>query len=171
MINAVYRRDEIYSGESVEKAPDIIIDWNNPGGYSYISRPSIYSKDGKSVRKFTKEELRQDKFRNKSGNHRQYGIFIGSGGAFVNGDIIENADIIDIAPTALFIQGVPIPESMDGKILNDSITDEFKKTNDPKYSSHGPDDDGKVEDSNETPYTEEESEIIQKRLQDLGYID
>ncbi len=113
----------------------------------------------------------QDKFRNKSGNHRQYGIFIGSGGAFKSGDKIDGAEIIDIAPTALFIQGIPIPENMDGKILNESIVDEFRKNNEPKYSSHGPDDDSKGDSNNETPYTEEESEIIQKRLQDLGYID
>jgi len=171
MINAVYRRDEIYSGESAAKSPDIIIDWNTPGGYSYISRPSLYSKNGETVRKFTQEELRQDKFRNKSGNHRQHGIFIGSGGAFLNGDKIENAQIIDIAPTALYIQGVPIPETMDGTVLNDTITSEFKQNNKLNYSSHSPENDSNSDNNDETPYTEEESEIIQKRLQDLGYID
>lgn len=171
MINEVYRRDEIYNGDCAEKSPDIIIDWNTPDGYSYISRPSLYSKDGKSVRKFSKEELKQDKFRNKSGNHRQFGIFIGSGGAFANADKIENAQIIDVAPTALYIQGVPIPESMDGTILNDSLTAEFKQNNEPKYSKDGPDIGTNDDVSSETPYTDEESEIIQKRLQDLGYID
>ena len=170
MIKSVYRREEVYIGESVTTSPDIVIDWNNPNGYSYISRSSLYSTNGKPVRKFTKEELKQDKFRNKSGNHRQFGIFIGSGGAFSNDDKIENAQIIDIAPTALYIQNVSIPEIMDGKILESAISTEFQNSNEPKYSSN----DSDVDNNNgndETPYSEEENAIIQKRLQDLGYIE
>ncbi|MER3446965.1 MAG: hypothetical protein C4291_09030 [Candidatus Dadabacteria bacterium] len=166
VVKAAYKREEIYTGPYVEKAPDIIIDWNNPNGYSYMSRSSLYSKNKGSIRRFTKEEMKSDGFRNKSGNHRQYGIFIACGGVFEKGKSIEGAQIIDIAPTALYIQGIPIPKTMDGRVLTQAISPEFLANHDPVFS----------EDINEDgadahPYTEEESEIIRRRLKDLGYLE
>lgn len=166
MARAVYRREDIYTGPYIEKAPDIIIDWNNPNGYSYISRSSLHSRDGGSIRRFTKEEVKSDKFRNKSGNHRQYGIFIACGDAFKKGESIEGAEIVDIAPTALYIQGIPIPRVMDGKVLTQAISPEFLSNQRLVFS-----DDVEEDIDNAHPYTEEESEIIRRRLKDLGYME
>ena len=166
MVKAVYKREEIYTGPYVEKAPDIVIDWNNPNGYSYMSRSSLYSKNDGSIRRFTKEEMRSDNFRNKSGSHRQYGIFIAHGDVFEKGKPIEAAQIIDIAPTALYIQGIPIPKTMDGKILTQVISPEFLANHKPVFSE-----DMSEDRDNAHPYTREESEIIRQRLKDLGYLE
>ncbi len=38
LVRCVYRREEIYRGEQVERAPDLLIEWNyDEGGYSYLS--------------------------------------------------------------------------------------------------------------------------------------
>jgi predicted AlkP superfamily phosphohydrolase/phosphomutase len=167
MINAVYKRDEIYTGPYVEKAPDIIIDWDNPNGYSYImSGSSSNSKNRSSMRRLTNEEMKADKVANNSGNHRQYGIFIARGEVFKKDGLITGAEIIDIAPTALYIQGMPIPTVMDGKILTQAISPQFLANQKPIFSEDAEGDKEKT-----IPYTEEESEIIRKRLKDLGYLE
>ena len=166
IINAARNREEVYNGSCVKKAPDVVLDWNNPNGYSYISRPSLYSKNKSPIRRLTKEEMKADRFRNKTGNHRQYGVFIASGEVFKKGGSIQGAEIIDIAPTALYIQGVPIPNVIDGKILTQAIRPEFLAELEPVFSEESQDDKETV-----SPYTEEESEIIGKRLKDLGYLE
>src|SRR3990172_4812759 len=166
IINAARNREEVYNGSCVKKAPDVVLDWNNPNGYSYISRPSLYSKNKSPIRRLTKEEMKADRFRNKTGNHRQYGVFIASGEVFKKGGSIQGAEIIDIAPTALYIQGVPIPNVIDGKILTQAIRPEFLADLEPVFSEESQDDKETV-----SPYTEEESEIIGKRLKDLGYLE
>ena len=167
MISSVYNREEICSGSCVEKAPDIVLDWDNPNGYSYISRPSLYCRGNSPVRRLSKEEMKADRFRNKSGNHRQYGIFIASGKVFKKGESIEGAEIIDIAPTALYIQGIPIPKVMDGKILIQTISPELLLRQKSTFSEESEEDVlGETR-----PYTEEESKIIGKRLKDLGYLE
>jgi len=166
IINSAWNREEIYQGPYLEKAPDIVLDWNNPNGYSYINRPSLYSKSKGPIRRVTKKELKVDRFRNKSGNHRQFGIFIASGDVFKRGQSIKGANLIDIAPTALYIQGVPIPKVMDGKILTQIINDKFRARENHVYSEESKEDNEVTR-----PYTEEESEIIRKRLRDLGYME
>jgi len=60
-------------------------------------------------------------FPKKSGNHRRDGIVIMKGKNIKKDLIIENAEIIDIAPTILYLMGVPIPSDMDGKVLKDAF--------------------------------------------------
>ena len=52
------------------------------------------------------------------GSHRINGIFIMKGKDIKENATIENAEIIDIAPTILYLMGLPIPPDMDGKVLD-----------------------------------------------------
>jgi hypothetical protein len=67
--------------------------------------------------------------------------------------------------------GLPIPDDMDGRVLVEAIDPEFLAANPIRYEAV---DDGKSDgdDADEAPvsFTEDESELIAKRLQALGYI-
>jgi arylsulfatase A-like enzyme len=53
------------------------------------------------------------------GTHRLEGIFIARGPHIRQNHCLEQAQIMDVAPTILHILGIPIPNDMDGEVLRD----------------------------------------------------
>jgi len=117
VIEKVFRKDEIYQGNLLAKAPDLLI--LPRSGYSLVHSVSdnILSKP-----------------RFKIADHDLYGIFFACGPGIKKGYKIENAKIYDIAPTILHVFGLPIPNDMDGRVLMEIFEDdsEFAKRK-PKY--------------------------------------
>ena len=99
-----YRREDLYHGEYLEYAPDIIIQTNG-----YID--SISGKVG-----YNKEFM--EGFPLEGYHNRMNGTFIACGP-----DIKENSEmgamLYDIAPTILHMFGIPIPKDMDGRVLKE----------------------------------------------------
>jgi len=95
-----YKKEEIYSGEFLDYAPDIIYTINE---WDYVPKSRL---PGRIF----------DKGRDP-GNHKLYGIFIASGKDFKKGKI-EDGELIDIAPTVLKMFDIEKPKDMDGKVLN-----------------------------------------------------
>jgi predicted AlkP superfamily phosphohydrolase/phosphomutase len=58
-----------------------------------------------------------------SGKHETkaalYGIFLASGGPIRRGELAESVTILDIAPTVLHLLGLPVAESLEGRVLVD----------------------------------------------------
>ena len=102
-----FRREELYYGDYLELAPDIIIQTDD-----YVN--SISAKVG-----YGKEFIE-----GFGGSHRINGIFIAWGP-----DIKENleikAKIYDVAPTILHMFGIPIPKDMDGRVLKEIFKGEL----------------------------------------------
>jgi predicted AlkP superfamily phosphohydrolase/phosphomutase len=57
----------------------------------------------------------------RSGAHKTHGFLIASGNGIRKSGELATADIVDIAPTILNLQGLPVPEHMDGRALADMI--------------------------------------------------
>ena len=94
------------------------------------------------------------------------GIVILSGPAFRKNHRIEGATLLDVAPTLLYLQGIPVARDMDGKILVKAFTQEFLKMNEPELvASHdtGEKKKGLAKES-------EMDEEILEDLKTLGYI-
>lgn len=91
---SVLRKEDIYFGECVDKAPDIFI----------IS-------DEYNISSFSEAEVANE--------HSSYGIFIAYGKDIKRGASVNNAEIIDLAPTILHLMKVPIPKDMDGRVLKE----------------------------------------------------
>ncbi|MEJ5166856.1 MAG: alkaline phosphatase family protein, partial [Thermoanaerobaculia bacterium] len=58
--------------------------------------------------------------------HRKTGVYIISGKDVKKGKG-EMVSIKDIAPTLLYLQGLPVPEDMEGKVLKDALSEIIKK--------------------------------------------
>ncbi len=56
-----------------------------------------------------------------SGRHHTDGVILLSGPGIREGRMIEGASILDVAPTALYLMGLPVGEDMDGRVLADAI--------------------------------------------------
>ena len=162
VIPAVYRKESVYRGGAMERAPDLILAWWE--GKGFLAKPSYPCRPGAAV------VARKQKLvpgADWSGNHRLWGIVLLRGNAFKKGYTICDARIIDIAPTLLALLGVPIPEDMDGRVLEDVFEGQFRQT--VEWSYRQALDQIPVED--ETAYSEEDAEKIRERLKGLGYIE
>ncbi|RZN40553.1 MAG: hypothetical protein EFT35_02780 [Methanophagales archaeon ANME-1-THS] len=103
-----YRREELYQGEYLDLAPDIIVQTDDE-----VS--SISARVGEQ--RVFKEEV--------GGAHdRLNGTFIAWGPTVKENNEI-NANLYDITPTILHIFGIPIPTDMDGCVLKEIFTDEL----------------------------------------------
>lgn len=69
----------------------------------------------------------------RTGDHRLYGVFVASGPHFKPGIKIDDAAVIDITPTLLYLFGLPAARDMDGKILTSAIESSFLKAHPPAY--------------------------------------
>lgn len=97
----VFKKEDIYCGDFLSMAPDIIL---VPDRY-FISMGTH------SGAIFNDKTIAND--------HALEGIFMAYGPDIKKGATIENAKIYDIAPTLLHIFGLPIPKDMDGKVLKE----------------------------------------------------
>lgn len=159
IVEKVAEKSEIYRGPYVEEGPDVLIFFKDPK-YSMRKDP-LYSE---LFRQLTpKDRL--------TGHHTSFpkGICIAKGPQIIQGSTLKRPNIVDIAPTVLYLLGEAIPEEMDGRVLTEAITKEYLKAHPiitSKYSK------GHIE---EEPLTSgeldsEDNEQIKQRLKDLGYL-
>lgn len=168
LVLKAYRREEVYHGDALDLAPDIVIHWNEHQGYSYAFKMSSKSKDLRWTEYVDPSESEQMRFFDgKSGTHRDDGIFLAEGDVVRADHQVEGAQIIDMAPTILHLLDVPIPEDMDGKPLTEIFEDGFRarevQTTSVLSVADSSDDSGL--------YSEEDQAKISARLKALGYID
>jgi len=69
----------------------------------------------------------------RTGAHRPFSLLVVSGKNIIQRKTVEGANIMDIAPTILYLLGQPIPQDMDGKVLLDIIEEDFKANNPVRY--------------------------------------
>jgi predicted AlkP superfamily phosphohydrolase/phosphomutase len=161
VVKRVYRKDELYYGDKVCYAPDLIIEWED---YAYLSsRTSDFEADLISdVPSFYKNVP-------QSGSHRKDGLLLIKGPNIKKGYYIKEADIIDIAPTILYLFRHKIPFYMDGKVLTE-VFDNSYVINNPveicETESKEP-----FRKTKKGTFSEEESQEIKERLKALGYLD
>jgi predicted AlkP superfamily phosphohydrolase/phosphomutase len=166
LVKKVWKREEIYSGPFVEKAPDLIIDWNTDRGYSYLFRSSQHIKAGQNpVSRITSQEMKQA----KSGDHRDDGLFVAAGKTIRKNKEVKGAYLIDLSPTILYLLGLRIPSDMDGRVLTGIFEEEYLSSHSVEYDT----DIRKDIDISEPgeSYSDEEKNILASRLRELGYME
>src|SRR5205823_5580887 len=102
-----------------------------------------------------------------SGVHRMDGIILAQGPHIRRNAHIDNAGIIDVAPTILYALGMRIPSDMDGRPLTALFDELYTEQKQASYT-----DERGYEDvaSDEYGYSEEEEESIRLKLEALGYL-
>ena len=165
IVEDVFRREDIYHGNHVDKAPELLIRWKEDIPISGI-------KLEKQSRHFesTISPIPGEDYRVISGDHHLKGIFLSRGRDLKKGmRITKGINITDIAPTILYCMGVSIPDDMDGKILNPIFEESFSRVNPVAYSH----DIAREVNATSAPdeYTTEEAKELERRLRGLGYIE
>lgn len=162
LITRVYRKEEIYSGPFLDKAPDLLIDeWQ--GLTFQPSLSAVKHKEGPIV---ASERPTGRSVGKKTGSHRYDGILLLKGAPFKVGQTLEGAQIIDMAPTILYLMGLPVPDDMDGKVLTEVLKEEYLARHPVVYRKA---DNG--DQTTEQTYSAEDVRKVEERLKSLGYLE
>jgi arylsulfatase A-like enzyme len=97
------------------------------------------------------------------------GIFAVKGPGVERDKEIEGAKIVDIAPTVLYLLGLPVPSDMDGRVLEAAFLPEYVRDNPLECETLSEEEE--ETDLTSEVYDQEESNRIAERLRNLGYID
>jgi predicted AlkP superfamily phosphohydrolase/phosphomutase len=154
VVGEIYRKEEIYHGPHLNEAPDI-----------------IFFAKGFEIAAFGEYEFAShrilDYSRGVSASHRMEGLLMMKGKRIKEGMTLEGAQIIDLAPSVLYLLNLPIPNSMDGRVLQKAFLDGTLQEQPIRFlEEEGPSSDfhpGGI-------YSDEEEEDLKRRLRTLGYL-
>jgi predicted AlkP superfamily phosphohydrolase/phosphomutase len=125
VIARVRRREEVYEGPFVERAPDLVVETGTEAGYGLSLVPTPWAERPEPLRRLEEHELAGGRGRGMNGVHRPDGIWIATGALEAQAEgaprpaalARPDAAIPDAAPTILNALGVPWDEALDGVSL------------------------------------------------------
>jgi predicted AlkP superfamily phosphohydrolase/phosphomutase len=153
LVKEVYRKEDIYSGRCMHNIPDIIVILGDryDGGYNLDRMISPVP------RSFLNEF---------SGYHTMNGIFIINGQEIETGKTLDRINMIDLAPTIMYYMGLPVPEGMDGRVIQEIFKGSYLDNNPVIYEKKDID----LSSDKTTQLSKDEKEDIKKALEGLGYV-
>ncbi len=147
LVDRVYLREELFAGERLTSAPDLVFDLAS----------------GVTVPTGTLGHRLVAPTGWKSGDHAINGIFVTYGPGIPVGKRLEGARLIDIAPSVLHVLGAPVPIDMDGTFLDGLF--ESTDLGAIQFETAQP------SAVRQAIYTQEEQEAVEQRLRSLGYLE
>jgi len=157
VVETVYRREELYSGDYLDEAPDIV----------FLPRRLEYFGFGEY--EFGSHKIIEAMKRGISGTHRMNGIFMAYGAAVRKGVEIQNANLTDLAPTILHLMGEAVPAHMDGRVLAAALREDFEPVIRQRRAV-AVDSDAHSGPSAGEVLSAEEQKVLADRLRSLGYV-
>ncbi len=164
VINRVWRRDDIFHGPFANEGADLVLDWWSEN--SLFSTEPSFPEDTDQPALVIREH-KPSATSEWGGTHRLHGILVARAPALKTNAEIENPHLIDLAPTLLHLLGVPVPEDMDGHVLEEIFKPEFLAAHPVRSGAAS----GTSGGDRPSGYTDEESAKVEERLQALGYLE
>lgn len=150
------RTDEVFEEAVVDFLPEIVLEFRE--GYTGRTDPDATELLGPSPRDCP------------IGAHHIDGMFVlgGDPARKVGGE--PTLHLADIAPTVLYLAGLPVPSSMQGKVPLGLFTDEHTSSH-PLREIEAAEADMAVADTPGGAYTPDQEDEVKKRLRQLGYLE
>jgi predicted AlkP superfamily phosphohydrolase/phosphomutase len=152
LIGEIFDRDKYFDGPLAGMAPDV----------SFTMRDMRYKALG--VMDFGSRHFIEEAFGN-SGDHRMHGLFTLTGPGVRGGETLEGARVLDVTPTILYLLGVPIPDDVDGKVIDGAFDESYIAGHEAAYSTAVTRREGGTRGLDES-----EDQEIKERLKSLGYL-
>ncbi|HLJ67714.1 MAG TPA: alkaline phosphatase family protein [Chloroflexota bacterium] len=150
VVKNVFKREELYNGPYVERAPDIVV-WCH----------EMY-KEGPLATGPLIGEVPYDELVQVPGSHDEKGIFLAMGPGIEQGTVLEGARLIDVPPTILHAMELPVPSDMDGHVLTEIFTE--------RERAIASVDLGLSRQSTESHLSDDEEQLIKEKLRGWGYL-
>ena len=158
IVRRVWRREEIYRGPFVERAPDLLLELALAGGYSSSCLPS--AGPGPALRRLRPSEYGAGRGRGMNGAHRREGLFVLAGAGVRSVGELATVDIVDVLPTLLSLAGMDVPLGLDGQPIAPALAATPGFATDPLADDPvGP-----------VPFDDETTGELAARLEALGYL-
>ncbi|MBI5788742.1 MAG: alkaline phosphatase family protein [Candidatus Schekmanbacteria bacterium] len=154
LVTRILRRDELGATDLTGNCPDLIVETKD---YDIL----FTLKFG-----FEEKGVFGPLDNTNTGSHKMQGVLMAKGKNILRGQKIENARIIDLAPTFLYLMGAPVLADMDGVILQGLIEKDLLEKMPVKYTERQK----MTGFSPEKDFTAEELETLKRNLQGLGYL-
>ncbi|MBU0756057.1 MAG: alkaline phosphatase family protein [Planctomycetes bacterium] len=148
----VKRKEEVYRGPHLELAPDLV--YRMKGG-KFISNAE-----------HANGLFMEPTWKYGTGTHRPDGVLMAYGPHIRGKSAAENAKIEDICPTLLYLFDRPVPEYMDGRVIEEILEEELLRTRLRSYCKEE-----KRKNLGDEVFSEDEIRGIEDRLRGLGYIE
>ena len=148
----IYRREVLYTGPYLERAPDVVFETHDE---RYV---------GFGGQEFTANVVLAPS-RLFNGCHRREGMVVLAGQPIRPGVRSGPHDIIDLAPTILYLLGYPVSADMDGRVMTEALTDDYLAKHPVRVATSA----WKAADE-ETGFSQLEEAEITERLRELGYL-
>lgn len=162
LISELVSTRDVYTGPYASRAPDVLLSWWLDGFLLEQSDPVLAAES--TVEQSMSPVSGGVEF---SGSHRMDGVFIMYGGPTRRNLAFTGAEIVDVAPTVLYLMGLPIPADMDGRPLTEAL--------DPLWAERRPLREDPAADkgfsSSERFSDPKDERRIARRLRALGYIE
>jgi len=159
VVTRIWRREELYRGPAAAESADLVFAMDD-----YARDASVQFGIGR------RDELGEPEFMDR-GCHRPEGILIAAGPDVAASGRRTDVSVMDLAPTALHLLGLPVPEDMDGRVLREFLAAEAaarpvrRSAADQAPSPAAPA-------AKEPPaMSEDEQRAVRERLRNLGYMD
>jgi predicted AlkP superfamily phosphohydrolase/phosphomutase len=147
VVDRVVRRDEVYSGPFTARASDLFVYWNPR---AKVGEPP--------------EEVRGRGFW-WSGDHRPEGVLICKGTGLNSTPLATSPKVCDLVPTMMFAARLPVPDHLDGRVIEEVFTPAFLAAHPVRVESAGTSTAaGKIE------LSAEEEQMVEEKLRGLGYL-
>ena len=150
VVRHVFTRDELYQGPYAERAPDLVV-WCH----------DMY-KEGPLAQGPVIGEVPFDELVQVSGSHDERGIFLAKGPGIAAGRRLEGARLIDVPPTILHAMELPVPSSMDGRVLSEVFVDAGRPVESVDLAL--------TRQSSESYLSQDEEQQIKDKLKGWGYL-
>ncbi len=122
----VFRTTDLYPCPAADALPDMIVMWRE----GYVARSEAVERLARGSPRRSSDVLRVVEpmgggVGTWSGSHRQDGILIAHGHYVAGPKVIQDARLVDLAPTLLHLLGEPVPEEMAGRVLEELFAPDF----------------------------------------------
>jgi len=127
IVSQVLRKEEIYSGKYVYKAPDLLVKWREDcliNGILLDEKPSDSAEKSRRQASEYKSFITGEDPDVISGDHHTNGIFMLSGPNVKRGHDIGCCDIVDLCPTICRLLDLAASSDFDGRPLHDCFEKE-----------------------------------------------
>lgn len=147
VFEAVFLREELYTGPWVHLAPQLVLHSSRFQIDTTVTQPGLLFR------------------RARHQGHSPYGVLVAAGPQARRNERIEEVSIMDVAPTLLHLLGLPIPSDRDGRILQEIFRPGSEALGRPPRQLPPT-----VKTLHPLPPSCEEERVVEERLRSLGYL-
>jgi predicted AlkP superfamily phosphohydrolase/phosphomutase len=155
LVTQVWTREQAFAGPRMDDAPDVTVALRDSGFFSVLRAGAVLKPRTVVM-----------------GCHHPDGILIGHGPGVRVTRQLATTTLLDMTPTMLYLLGLPLPQDLEGTVVGDMFTEEYRRAHPVIHGdrTRWPMGDGTVDRPEVGPDTESEAQVLM-RLRALGYIE